>query len=142
VAFSLKQLGDRPRKNLLRRSHVERPKVLGQGKDDGRHLNLAREAAYRLLNLSANLLKHVYHQFVSKLLARVRDRPIADARVAVYPFKRLFEVAETTTDVQSGLAETCFLPSPDVREKETWYINMGVTNKNMFELQAVVDAAH
>jgi hypothetical protein len=71
-----------------------------------------------------------------------RDRPVANARVAIYPFKRLFEVAETTTDVQSGLAETCFLPSPDANEKETWYINMGVTSKSMFTLQAVVDAAH
>ncbi len=71
-----------------------------------------------------------------------RDRPVPDARVAVYPFKRLFEVAETTTDVQSSLAETCFLPSPDTKEKETWYINMGVTDKSMFTLQAIVDAAH
>jgi hypothetical protein len=44
--------------------------------------------------------------------------------------------------VQSGLAETCFLPSPDTQEKETWYINMGVADKHMFTLQAVVDAAH
>jgi hypothetical protein len=71
-----------------------------------------------------------------------RDRPVANARIAIYPFKRLFEVAETTTDVQSGLAETCFLPSPDTQEKETWYINMGVADKHMFTLQAVVDAAH
>ena len=71
-----------------------------------------------------------------------RDRPVPDARVAIYPFKRVFEVAETTTDVQSGLAETCFLPSPDTRERETWYINMGASDKSMFTLQAVIDAAH
>jgi hypothetical protein len=71
-----------------------------------------------------------------------RDRPVPDARIAIYPFKRLFEIAETTTDVQSGLAETCFLPSTDTKEKETWYINMGAADKTMFTLQAVVNAAH
>jgi hypothetical protein len=71
-----------------------------------------------------------------------RDRPVPDAKVAIYPFKRLFEVAETTTDVQSGLAETCFLPSPDTKERETWYINMGASDRGMFTLQAVIDAAH
>lgn len=47
-----------------------------------------------------------------------RDRPVPDARVAIYPLKRLFEVPETTTDVQSRLAETRFLPLPDAKEKE------------------------
>jgi hypothetical protein len=64
------------------------------------------------------------------------------ARIAIYPFKRVFEVAETTTNVKSVLAETCFLPSPDTKERETWYINMGVSMKEMFTLQALVDAAH
>jgi hypothetical protein len=71
-----------------------------------------------------------------------RDRPVPDARIAIYPFKRVFEVAETTTDVKSGLAETCFLPSPDTKERETWYINMGAATMEMFTLQALVEAAH
>lgn len=71
-----------------------------------------------------------------------RDRPVPDARVAIYPFRRVLEVAETTTDVQSGLAETCFPQSPDTKERETWYINTGTSDKSMFTLQAVVDAAH
>lgn len=83
---------------------------------------------------------HLFKSFANWLA--YRDRPVPDARIAIYPFKRVFEVAETTTDVQSGLAETCFLPSPDTRERETWYINMGASTKDMFTLQAVVDAAH
>lgn len=71
-----------------------------------------------------------------------RDRPVPDARIAIYPFKRLFSVAESNTDVQSGLGETCFLPSPSTKERESWYINMGASSKEMFTLQAVVDAAH
>jgi hypothetical protein len=88
------------------------------------------------------LLRHgqLFKSFANWLT--YRDRPVPDARVAIYPFKRVFEVAETTTDVQSGLAETCFLPSPDTRERETWYINMGASDKSMFTLQAVIDAAH
>jgi hypothetical protein len=71
-----------------------------------------------------------------------RDRPVPDARVAIYPYKRLFEVAEATTEIESGLSEVHYLPSRTTPERETWYINMGVTTKEMFTLQAMVKAAH
>jgi hypothetical protein len=71
-----------------------------------------------------------------------RDRPVPDARVAIYPYKRLFEVAEATTEIASGLSEVHYLPSRSTPEHETWYINMGVTTKEMFTLQAMVKAAH
>jgi hypothetical protein len=71
-----------------------------------------------------------------------RDRPVQDARVAVYPFKRLFEVAEATTDIDSGLSEVHYLPSHTTSERETWYINMGVVNKSMFTLDAMVKGGH
>jgi hypothetical protein len=70
-----------------------------------------------------------------------RDRPVPDARIAIYPYKRVFEVAESTTDVKSGLAEVHYLPSHSAPERETWYINMGVVDKNMFTLAAMVKAA-
>ena len=41
-----------------------------------------------------------------------RDRPVPDARVAIYPFKREFEVGAVSTDVQSGFATMCYLPGP------------------------------
>ena len=65
-----------------------------------------------------------------------------DARVAIYPYKRLFEVAEATTEIDSGLSEVHYLPSRSTTERETWYINMGATTKEMFTLQAMVKAAH
>ena len=39
-----------------------------------------------------------------------RDRPVPDAKIAIYPFKRSFEVGAVSTDVQSGLATMCYLP--------------------------------
>ena len=39
-----------------------------------------------------------------------RDRPVPDAKVAIYPFKREFVVGAASTDVQSGFATMCYLP--------------------------------
>ena len=71
-----------------------------------------------------------------------RDRPVPGALVAIYPYKRLFEVAEATTEIDSGLSKVYYLPSRSTSESETWYINKGVTTKAMFTLQAMVKAAH
>jgi len=70
-----------------------------------------------------------------------RDRPVPDARVAIYPYKRLFEAAEAITDVKAGLSEVYYRPSRQTQEKETWYINMGTVNKGTFTVQAMVKAA-
>jgi hypothetical protein len=39
-----------------------------------------------------------------------RDRPVPDARMAIYPFKRAFVVGATSTDLQSGQSTMCYLP--------------------------------
>ncbi|MEA2680550.1 MAG: hypothetical protein QOK03_2272, partial [Candidatus Binataceae bacterium] len=52
-----------------------------------------------------------------------RDRPVPDAKVAIYPFKRSFVVGAVATDVQSGLATMCYLPGIETPERECWYIN-------------------
>jgi len=70
-----------------------------------------------------------------------RDRPVPDARVAIYPFKRLFVVAAVSTDVQNGQASPCYLPGRETPERECWYINMGAVDKNFFSNQAMVKAA-
>jgi hypothetical protein len=70
-----------------------------------------------------------------------RDRPVPDARVAIYPFKRQFIVAAGSTDVQSGAASVCYLPGQETPERETWYINMGSVDKNFFTTQAMRNAA-
>ncbi len=70
-----------------------------------------------------------------------RDRPVPDARVAIYPFKREFEVGAVSTDVQSGFATMCYLPGLSTPERECWYINMGAVDKNFFTTIAMVKAA-
>ncbi len=83
-----------------------------------------------------NLWKNVMH-FVA-----YRDRPVPDARVAIYPFKRLFEVGSSTLDCQSKLSTVCYLPSRDAPERDTWYINMGAVNENFFTSDALEKAAN
>jgi hypothetical protein len=70
-----------------------------------------------------------------------RDRPVPDARVAIYPFKRSFVVGAVSTDVQSGLATMCYLPGHETPEHECWYINMGAVDKQFFTTDAMVRAA-
>jgi hypothetical protein len=70
-----------------------------------------------------------------------RDRPVPDARVAIYPFKRSFVVGAAATDVQTGMAAMCYLPSRNTPERECWYINMGAVDKSFFTTDAMVKAA-
>jgi hypothetical protein len=70
-----------------------------------------------------------------------RDRPVPDARIAIYPFKREFVVGAVSTDVQSGQATMCYLPGIETPERECWYINVGAVDKNFFTTQAMVKAA-
>jgi len=70
-----------------------------------------------------------------------RDRPVPDARVAIYPFKRSFVVGAVSTDVQSGLATMCYLPGIETPERECWYINMGAVDRDFFTTEAMFRAA-
>jgi len=70
-----------------------------------------------------------------------RDRPVPDARVAIYPFKRAFVVGAASTDVQSGQATMCYLPGQHTPERECWYINMGAVSRDFFTTQAMAKAA-
>jgi Protein of unknown function (DUF1329) len=70
-----------------------------------------------------------------------RDRPVPDAKVAIYPFKRSFVVGAVSTDVQSGLGTMCYLPGAETPEHECWYINMGAVDKSFFTTDAMVRAA-
>ena len=75
-------------------------------------------------------------------LLTYRDRPVPDAKVAVYPFKREFIVAASSIDTQSGMATTCYLPSPNSPERECWYINMGAVDREFFTTEAMARAGH
>ncbi len=70
-----------------------------------------------------------------------RDRPVPDARVAIYPFKREFVVGVNAVDTQSGFTTMCYLPGQHTPERECWYINMGAVDKQFCTVQAMVKAA-
>ncbi len=71
-----------------------------------------------------------------------RDRPVPDAKVAIYPFKRSFVVGAVSTDVQTGLGTMCYLPGIETPERECWYINMGAVDKDFFTTDAMVRSAN
>ena len=75
-------------------------------------------------------------------LMTYRDRPVPDAKIAVYPFKREFNIAASSVDVQTGVSTTCYLPGPDTAERECWYINMGAVGRDFFTTEALVKAGH
>lgn len=75
-------------------------------------------------------------------LMTYRDRPVPDAKIAVYPFKREFNIAASSVDVQTGVSTTCYLPGPDTAERECWYINMGAVGRDFFTTEAMVKAGH
>jgi|YelNatPaOPRAMG01_1025707.scaffolds.fasta_scaffold00691_3 hypothetical protein len=70
-----------------------------------------------------------------------RDRPVPDARVAIYPFKREFVVGASRVDVQAGDSTMCYLPGQHTPERECWYINMGAVDKDFCTVRAMVAAA-
>ena len=70
-----------------------------------------------------------------------RDRPVPDARVAIYPFKREYVIGADRIDLQSGFSTMCYLPGQTTPERECWYINMGAVDKDFCTVQAMTQAA-
>ena len=62
-----------------------------------------------------------------------RDRPIPDARVAIFPFKRSFQTALVDEDLLSGYSTIAYTPGHEGTDQECWYINMGVITKSLLD---------
>jgi hypothetical protein len=71
-----------------------------------------------------------------------KDRAAPDARIAIYPFKREFQVGSSSANVQSGFSTVCYHPSIATAERDCWYINMGAIDKDFCTTQAMVKAGH
>ena len=69
------------------------------------------------------------------------DRARSDSRIAIYPFKREFQVGSSTVDVQSGLSSVCYHPSMNAPSPEGWFINMGAVDRDWFTPEAMARAA-
>ncbi len=66
-----------------------------------------------------------------------RDRPVPDARVAIYPYKRMFQTALVDEDIQSGFSSVVYMPGREAEEHECWYINMGLVTKAFLDPHAL-----
>jgi Protein of unknown function (DUF1329) len=71
-----------------------------------------------------------------------RDRPVPDARVAIWPFKRMFQTALVDEDVGTGFSTVVLSPGVETEEHESWYINMGIATDNFFNPATMANAAH
>jgi Protein of unknown function (DUF1329) len=60
-----------------------------------------------------------------------RDRATPNARVAIWPFKRMFQTAMVDEDVTTGFSTVAYSPRPN-SDSECWYINTGIIDKNFF----------
>jgi len=71
-----------------------------------------------------------------------RDRPVPDARVAIWPFKRMFQTALADEDIGTGFSTVVLSPGVETEEHESWYINMGIATDNFFNPATMSNAAH
>jgi hypothetical protein len=70
-----------------------------------------------------------------------RDRATPDARVAVWPFKRMYSTATVDEDITTGFSTTVFTPRTDA-QSECWYINTGAVDKAFFTPANMVQMGH
>jgi hypothetical protein len=69
------------------------------------------------------------------------DRAQPGSRVAIYPFKREFQVGSSTVNVQSGFSSVCYHPSSQAPSRDAWFINMGAVDRSWFTPEAMARAA-
>ncbi len=69
------------------------------------------------------------------------DRAQKGSRVAIYPFKREFQVGSSTVNVQTGISGVCYHPSPTAPTSESWFINMGAVDRSWFTPEAMARSA-
>jgi hypothetical protein len=70
------------------------------------------------------------------------DRPVRDAKVAIYPFKRMFQTALVDEDIQDGFSSVVYMPGHESDEHESWYINMGIVTKAFLDPHQLQNFAH
>ncbi len=71
-----------------------------------------------------------------------RDRPVPDAKVAIYPYKRIFQVGLVDEDLQTGASSVVYMPGTTAPDRECWYIDMGTVDNSFLAPQALERAGH
>jgi hypothetical protein len=70
------------------------------------------------------------------------DRPVRDAKVAIYPYKRMFQTALVDEDIQNGFSTVLYMPGHESEDHESWYINMGIATKAFLDPHQLQNYAH
>jgi hypothetical protein len=70
------------------------------------------------------------------------DRPVRDAKVAIYPYKRMFQTALVDEDIQDGFSTVLYMPGHEAEDHESWYINMGLVTKTFLDPHQLQNYAH
>jgi hypothetical protein len=71
-----------------------------------------------------------------------RDRPVPDARVAIYPYKRIFQLGLVDSDLDTGYSSVVYMPGATAPDRECWYIDMGTVDNSFLAPQALERAGH
>ncbi|MGH7781758.1 MAG: DUF1329 domain-containing protein [Candidatus Binataceae bacterium] len=71
-----------------------------------------------------------------------RDRPVPDAKVAIYPYKRMFQLGLADEDITQNASSVIYMPGPTAPERECWYIDMGVVDNSFLSPEALKNAGH
>ena len=71
-----------------------------------------------------------------------RDRPVPDAKVAIYPYKRMFQLGLVDEDLDTGASSVVYMPGTDAPDRECWYIDMGVVDNSFLAPQALEREGH
>jgi hypothetical protein len=71
-----------------------------------------------------------------------RDRPVPDARIAIYPYKRMFQLGLVDEDLTTGFSSVVYMPGPTAPDRECWYIDMGTVDNAFFQPTALEEAGH
>jgi hypothetical protein len=80
-----------------------------------------------------------------KTLATVhtyRDRPVPDAKIAIYPYKRMFQLGLVDYDTQTGYSSVVYMPGATAPDRECWYIDMGTVDNAFFSPTALQNSGH
>ena len=70
-----------------------------------------------------------------------RDRPVPDAKIAIYPFPRMFQTATVDEDVDTGFSTVVYMPGHESEDRDCWYINMGLISKAFLTPQGMLSNA-
>ena len=69
-----------------------------------------------------------------------RDRPVPDAKVAIYPYKRMFQVGLVDEDLTTAGTSVVYMPGRESADHECWYIDMGVVDNAFMTPDALTRA--